>query len=154
MVRTRLSSKHGFAPSKPLMETLSFQSSGRNKHLQLCVKQVSSAGGPNVQPVCVCLCLFLCVGAVGEGLLKYMWFVFWPSCIETHSTTHSCLEPRFPHLCCGSNITAHPASICCRQGTLPCTSPGVRNASCLTHLQSPSSSSEITPSLLMSDTDS
>lgn len=151
MVWTRLSSKHGFAPSKPLMETLSFQSSGG---INTCssVSNRSPQRGVRMFSLCVCVCS--CASArSGKGYSNICGLSFDPAALK-HSTTHSCLVLRFPHLCYGSNITAHSASICCRQGTLPCTSLGVHNASCLTHLQSPSLSSEITPSLLMSDMDS
>lgn len=100
MVRTRLSSKHGFAPSKLPMETLSFQSSGGNKHLQLCVKQVSSAGGPNVQPVCVRVCVCSCASVrSGKGYSNICGLSFDPAALK-HTAPPTLV------LCCVSHICA------------------------------------------------
>lgn len=79
-----------------------------NKHIQLCVKQASLLGVSMFSmSMYVCVQMCVCKHAIREGLLKSVWFVFWPSCIETHSTTHTCLE-LYSHICAVAQISPLP----------------------------------------------
>lgn len=71
MVLPRLSSKHGFSPSKPLMETQTFQSRrGVNTRSSVSNRSLHRGVGLVSVPAPVCSCVRMCVGVVGERLAK------------------------------------------------------------------------------------
>ncbi len=137
MVQQRLSSKHAVSLS-PQWRHCCFKEvkSETQTHMQLCVKHVSPLG---VCMFSISLYLFLCTDVCllshGQRRVTQIRVVCLLTQLHWNTRHHPHLSwAVFPHLCCGSNITASPTSICYRQRTLPRTSLRFRIASCLTHL--------------------
>lgn len=122
MVLPRLSSKHGFSLSKPLMETESFQSR-RGVNTCCSVSNRAPHRGPawGASPR-LFVPVYGCVSVRSARVSQINAVCLLPR-LRSRSSTHTCLELYSPHLCWSSDITNEPTSICWRRRTPPRTSP-------------------------------